>query len=170
MRSLNLAGRAGRWSADNWKKALFGWLLFALIAPPTWLLTALAPRPAAAWRVNRLAARLILRLAGIALTVRGLELLPRAPCVLVANHASYLDGILLAAALPAGCPHAFVAKRFDFEVVSSGSAVGGRWSRRAIRRASCGLTPLLVGASLLANRGIREQARSYTYHTDMLRT
>jgi uncharacterized membrane protein YdfJ with MMPL/SSD domain len=32
VRSLNLAGRAGRWSAENWKKALFGWLLFALVA------------------------------------------------------------------------------------------------------------------------------------------
>ena len=30
MGSLNLAGRAGRWSAENWKKALFGWLAFAL--------------------------------------------------------------------------------------------------------------------------------------------
>jgi len=28
----NLAGRAGRWSADNWKKALFGWLVFAVAA------------------------------------------------------------------------------------------------------------------------------------------
>jgi hypothetical protein len=31
------------------------WLIFALLATPTWLLTALAPSPAAAWRVNRLA-------------------------------------------------------------------------------------------------------------------
>jgi RND superfamily putative drug exporter len=29
---LNLAARAGRWSADNWKKAFFGWLLFAVLA------------------------------------------------------------------------------------------------------------------------------------------
>jgi len=29
---LNLAGRAGRWSAANWKKALFGWLLLAAAA------------------------------------------------------------------------------------------------------------------------------------------
>jgi RND superfamily putative drug exporter len=28
----NLAARAGRWSADNWKKAFFGWLLFAVVA------------------------------------------------------------------------------------------------------------------------------------------
>jgi 1-acyl-sn-glycerol-3-phosphate acyltransferase len=88
---------------------LYVWLVFALFAPPTWLLTALAPRPAAAWRVNRLAARIILRLAGVALTVRGLEHLPRAPCVLVANHASYLDGMALLAALPAH--FSFVAKR-----------------------------------------------------------
>jgi 1-acyl-sn-glycerol-3-phosphate acyltransferase len=88
---------------------VYAWLVFALIAPPTWLLTALAPHPAAAWRVNRLAARIMLRLAGIALAVRGAEHLPRTPCVLVANHASYLDGIALCAALPAHV--SFVAKR-----------------------------------------------------------
>ena len=32
MDSQNLAARAGRWSADNWKKAFFGWLLVAVVA------------------------------------------------------------------------------------------------------------------------------------------
>lgn len=32
MEGTNLAGRVGRWSANNWKKALFGWLAFALVA------------------------------------------------------------------------------------------------------------------------------------------
>ncbi|MGD0714256.1 MAG: MMPL family transporter [Gaiellaceae bacterium] len=32
MGRLNLAGRAGRWSAENWKKALFGWLVLAAAA------------------------------------------------------------------------------------------------------------------------------------------
>ena len=32
MGRLNLAGRAGRWSAENWKKALFGWLVLAVAA------------------------------------------------------------------------------------------------------------------------------------------
>jgi hypothetical protein len=32
MSGLNLAGRAGKWSAENWKKALFGWLVFAVAA------------------------------------------------------------------------------------------------------------------------------------------
>ena len=32
MGALNLAGRAGRWSAEHWKRALFGWLVFAVAA------------------------------------------------------------------------------------------------------------------------------------------
>jgi RND superfamily putative drug exporter len=32
MGTLNLAGRAGRWSAAHWKRALFGWLVFAIAA------------------------------------------------------------------------------------------------------------------------------------------
>ena len=32
MAKLNLAGRAGRWSAHNWKKACFGWLIIAVSA------------------------------------------------------------------------------------------------------------------------------------------
>jgi 1-acyl-sn-glycerol-3-phosphate acyltransferase len=88
---------------------LWFWLVFTLIAPPAWLLTTLAPTPALAWRVNRIAARFTLRLAGVSLTVEGLGHLPRAPCVLVANHASYLDGLALFAALPTH--FSFVAKR-----------------------------------------------------------
>jgi 1-acyl-sn-glycerol-3-phosphate acyltransferase len=88
---------------------VYAWLVLALLAPPTWVLIALAPGPAAAWRVAHGAARLALRLTGIALTVSGLGNLPRGPCVLVANHASWLDGIVLGAALPR--PFSFVAKR-----------------------------------------------------------
>src|SRR5512144_285214 len=32
MERTKLAGRAGRWSAANWKTAFFGWLLFVLVA------------------------------------------------------------------------------------------------------------------------------------------
>jgi len=39
-------------------------------------------------------------LTGTRLTVRGLSHIPAEPCVIVANHASYLDGPILAAALP----------------------------------------------------------------------
>jgi uncharacterized membrane protein YdfJ with MMPL/SSD domain len=32
MTKMNLAGRAGRWSAAHWKRAAFGWILFAVLA------------------------------------------------------------------------------------------------------------------------------------------
>jgi 1-acyl-sn-glycerol-3-phosphate acyltransferase len=53
--------------------------------------------------------RAFLRGAGIPFTVRGIEKLPRVPCVVVANHASYIDGIIAVAALPPD--FAFVIKK-----------------------------------------------------------
>ncbi len=53
--------------------------------------------------------RAFLRAAGIPFTVEGLNRLPQAPCVVVANHASYIDGLVAAAALPPD--FAFVIKK-----------------------------------------------------------
>ena len=50
-------------------------------------------------RLARAAARGVFRIAGIGLKVDGLQNLP-ATCIVAANHASYLDGIILTAALP----------------------------------------------------------------------
>jgi 1-acyl-sn-glycerol-3-phosphate acyltransferase len=51
----------------------------------------------------------LLRAIAVPFSVRGLQHLPAGPCVLVSNHGSYLDGMLLVAALPR--PFVFVAKR-----------------------------------------------------------
>ncbi|MBI5659457.1 MAG: AMP-binding protein [Nitrosomonadales bacterium] len=96
--------------------AAFTWTLFWLLAPVAWLVAALLPRPALAWAASRAIARLFARLCATPLVVRGLEnLSPEAPCVLVANHASYLDGIVLVAVLPGKLGStgyfSFVAKR-----------------------------------------------------------
>ena len=88
---------------------VYAMVLFWVLAPPVWLLTLLMPNPAAAWALARGAARTLFGLTGTSPTVRGLENLPSGPCVLVSNHASYLDGVILVAALPR--PYAFVAKR-----------------------------------------------------------
>lgn len=45
-------------------------------------------------------ARAFFRLAGIGCEVRGLERLPEDHCVVVANHSSYLDGVILKGFLP----------------------------------------------------------------------
>jgi 1-acyl-sn-glycerol-3-phosphate acyltransferase len=92
---------------------LYGaWALLALgaIGLLTWMACALLPRTAWCWKLSHRAVRLFLVLAGLPLAVRGLEHLPRSrPCILVANHQSYLDGPVIAAALRE--PLSFVAKR-----------------------------------------------------------
>lgn len=90
--------------------ALRFWGSFALLAPLAWVLVAASPRPAAAWAMARGVARAFFRLAGLPITVTGAENVPLAtPSVLVANHASYLDGLALTAVLPRH--YAFVAKQ-----------------------------------------------------------
>jgi 1-acyl-sn-glycerol-3-phosphate acyltransferase len=96
--------------------AAYTWTLFWLLAPLTVLAAALLPRPAWSWAASHVSARLFARLSGTPIVVHGLEnLSPDAPCVLVVNHASYLDGIVLVAALPGKLSSAgyfsFVAKR-----------------------------------------------------------
>ena len=96
--------------------AAYTWALFWMLAPLTWLVAALLPRPAWNWAASHAIARLYARLCATPLVVRGLEnLSPEVPCVLVSNHASYLDGIVLVAALPGELSSAgyfsFVAKR-----------------------------------------------------------
>lgn len=89
---------------------LYAGLLLVLIGLGTWLACAFMPRVDWCWKLSRGAMRLFLRLAGLRFTVRGLEHLPAdRPCILVGNHASYLDGAILVAALPE--PKSFVAKR-----------------------------------------------------------
>jgi 1-acyl-sn-glycerol-3-phosphate acyltransferase len=61
---------------------------------------------------GRLGFRAVLLLCGVPLRVRGLEHVPPGPCLVVSNHASYLDGPLMTTVLPG---------RFTF-VVQHGAA------------------------------------------------
>jgi 1-acyl-sn-glycerol-3-phosphate acyltransferase len=58
------------------------------------------PVLAARRQMVRAAARTFLACAGMRLTVLNVERLTRQQCVVVANHSSYLDGVVLKAALP----------------------------------------------------------------------
>ena len=113
---LRLAlGTCGLWTrrvALRLGAALWGcWAVLCLgvLAPTAWLLIRWAGDPTRAWQRAGAAARALFRLAAVPLQVRGVENLPRDACVLVSNHASYLDGVILVAALPRA--FAFVAKR-----------------------------------------------------------
>ena len=68
-------------------------------------LPSLRPRRVVAGAVGRI----FLWVSGIPFKVEGLDRLPKTPCVVVANHASYIDGIVIAAALPPD--FAFVIKK-----------------------------------------------------------
>ncbi len=87
------------------------WAVFALLALPTLAAAALLRDPARGWRFCRVMARAFLRLCQLPLTVRGLEHIPAAgPFVIAVNHASYLDGLILLAALRER-GYSFAAKR-----------------------------------------------------------
>ena len=99
----------------------------------------------------RTAARTFFFLAGMPLKLRGLENLPAGQCVVVANHASYLDGVVMAAALPPR--FGFVIKREMNDVPVAGLLLrrigsefverfnrhkGGTDARRVLRTAASG--------------------------------
>jgi 1-acyl-sn-glycerol-3-phosphate acyltransferase len=72
------------------------------ISLPMSLLLAVTPRLRQRREVARRAARLFLLAIASPLRIAGAAADAHYPCVVVANHASYLDGIILTAALPAG--------------------------------------------------------------------
>jgi len=129
------------------------WALCAFLAASLSALLLLSVLPGLSRRraVARAAARAFFALAGMPLTVRFPERLPAGQCVVVCNHASYLDGVVLTAALPAR--FAFVIKREMAAAPLAGTllrrlgsefverfdrARGARDARRVLRNASQG--------------------------------
>ncbi len=102
--------------------ALAVFLIFGLIA---FLLVTLIPGLGIKARrsIAHTAARSFFAVVGIRIRVHDARELPQEPCVVVANHASYLDGVVLKGALPA---------RFSFVIKKevSGVPVAGLLLRR----------------------------------------
>jgi acyl carrier protein len=93
-RSLRYAGAA--------LYAAYCWSLYALLSPLVWFGVTLLPRITQRWALMRACVRVLEKATATPVRVNGLQHIP-APgqsCVLVANHASYLDGYTLVSRLP----------------------------------------------------------------------
>ncbi|MBM3565370.1 MAG: AMP-binding protein [Alphaproteobacteria bacterium] len=88
--------------AGDWAFGVYAWTLAVLAALAVIPVLILLPAEAARWAVLRGGLNLLARLAGIPFAIRGLENLPPAaqPCIFAVNHMSYLDGFVMAAAIP----------------------------------------------------------------------
>lgn len=106
---LPMLRRGRRRFMDN-LYAGYAWAIFGLLAPAAWLAIVLVPRYSWRWQVMRILARTLAWATFTRIEIRGLQHLTSTmqSCVLVSNHASYLDGYALVAVLPR--PFHFVAK------------------------------------------------------------
>jgi 1-acyl-sn-glycerol-3-phosphate acyltransferase len=113
------------------------WAALAALSVVTLLLLLIVPgvnnrRSLAQW-----AARTVLRVTAIRFELINRHLLPDEPCVIVANHCSYLDGLLMKAALPAR--FSFVIKKEMVKVPLAGlllKRIGSLFVDRANSHAS----------------------------------
>ena len=80
----------------------YAWLALVVIVIPMCVMLAVMPGLDRRRRVARNSARLFFLAIGSPVRVTGSAVQSHYPCVVVANHASYLDGMILCAALPPG--------------------------------------------------------------------
>jgi 1-acyl-sn-glycerol-3-phosphate acyltransferase len=102
------------WNPLRLAWGLWVWLLALAVVLVVAIPILLLPRPAARRAAARAICRAYFALAGFPVGIRGLENLPAGACVIVANHASYLDGPLLFTCLP---------PRFGFVIKKEASRV-----------------------------------------------
>ena len=117
---VQLAGLAARAAASSLRRiaralvavayGAYAWTVSAAVAAVAVAGLCLIPRADARYRFAHRAARGLLRILRIRLDIAGADRLPTlSPAILVANHASYVDAMVVLAAVPS--PVRFVAKR-----------------------------------------------------------
>ena len=159
---------------------LWAWAVFATLVPLAWILIVLTPALTLRRRIARRIARTALTLTGLTPAVTDLQhLAGNSPLIVVANHASYLDGLILTAVLPPrfayvgknellGNPFAAIPlRRLDSAFVERFDGARGVEDTRALEtrmhngdaliffpegtfRATPGLLPFRMGAFVIA--------------------
>lgn len=81
--------------------AIYAWIIFCICSLSAVFFCLLIPGLHNRQKSVTICARAIFTLTRVRVSVRGLHKIPSSSCIIVANHASYLDGILLKAYLPA---------------------------------------------------------------------
>jgi 1-acyl-sn-glycerol-3-phosphate acyltransferase len=105
--SMGHARRAFR-RASELTYAAYWWLLVIGMGLVVWPLVMILPRRSQRHALLGIAGRLFFRMTGISLTVEGASVTLGMGGIIVANHASYIDGLILSAAIPGELT--FVAK------------------------------------------------------------
>lgn len=104
----------------RWRETLFGlwgWTVFSLCVLFGLLVALLVPGAERRARYLAGTARAVFVLSGADVKVDGLDNLPDGHCVVVANHASYLDGVLLKGYLPARFSFVIKGEMRDIPIV-----------------------------------------------------
>ena len=130
---------------------IYAWIAFLVCVIPALAAVTIVPGLTRRRHCARFFARLALRVCGVALMTRGAAHLPESDSIVVANHASYIDGVILQAVLPVRfsfvikgeAQHTpflgFLLRRVGARFVDRFSPGGSaRDARRLIRAASAG--------------------------------
>jgi 1-acyl-sn-glycerol-3-phosphate acyltransferase len=150
MSMTNMATAAAR-SPGSYLYGIYAWLAFLASVIPALLATAVVPGRDRRRRIASACARAAFLLCGISLQTRGMEKMPARRCIVVANHSSYIDGVILQAILPSRFSFVikgeaekmpvvgFLLRRLGARFVDRFSATGSaRDARKLIRAANAG--------------------------------
>ena len=132
----------------------YAWVALLAIVIPMSVVLAVLPGIDRRRRLARGSARLFFLAIGSPVRVEGSRIEPHYPCVVVANHSSYLDGIILTAALPPGFTYLIKSEMSRVPVAAFvlrrlGSAFVDRDDRRDRHRTARALLTLAAGGSAL---------------------
>jgi 1-acyl-sn-glycerol-3-phosphate acyltransferase len=95
----------------EWSYAAYAWCVFSLVLLLFGGLAVLLRRPSYARPAARAAARAMLVLTRMPVSAQGRRRLPHGPHILLVNHTSFLDPLVLIALLPALPGYAFVTRQ-----------------------------------------------------------